>query len=175
MTTLKTQVDIRPESEADIAGLHALSALAFGPGRFARSAYRVREGIAPVSALSLSAFANDRSAQARLVGGVRFTAIEVGETKRGLLLGPLVVHPDLKGKGCGRALVLEGLKRAREDGFAFVLLVGDMSYYERFGFAPSAPGTITLPGPVDPARLLAVELEAGALAGVAGQVVAHAP
>lgn len=170
--------DIRPETEADVSGLYALSALAFGPGRFARSAYRVREGVAPVSALSLTAWAADDRAYAsaaQLVGGVRFTAIRVGEQEGGLLLGPLVVHPDLKGKGCGQALVTEGLARARESGFAFVFLVGDMSYYERFGFAPLAPGKITLPGPVDPVRLLVVELEKGALGDVTGQIVAHAP
>ena len=140
----------------------------------------MREGVSPVSALSLTAWTQDRpadtrSTEARLVGGVRFTAISVGEREGGLLLGPLVVHPDLKGKGCGRALVTEGLKRARDAGFGFVLLVGDMSYYERFGFTQSAQGKITLPGPVDPARLLAAELEVDALAGVTGQVVAHAP
>jgi len=55
-----------------------------------------------------------------------------------------------------------------------VLLVGDMPYYSRFGFKPSAHGAITLPGPVDPARLLGVELTEGALEGVAGQVRAYA-
>ncbi len=51
-----------------------------------------------------------------------------------------------------------------------MLLVGDMPYYGRFGFAPVPPGQITLPGPVDPARLLALELEAGALAAAIGQM-----
>ncbi len=166
--------DIRLETEADVSGLYNLSALAFGPGRFARSAYRVREGVAPVSALSLTAWIGGEG-EGWLAGGVRFTAIAVGESEGGLLLGPLVVHPDLKGKGCGRALVTEGLTRAREAGFAFVLLVGDMPYYERFGFAPAPLSKITLPGPVNPARLLVAELRADALAGVTGQVVAHAP
>ena len=72
------------------------------------------------------------------------------------------------------ALLLEGVARARDAGFAFVLLVGDMPYYGRFGFKPAAPGTIHLPGPVDPARLLVLELEDGALDGVSGQVSAYA-
>ena len=165
-----TTFDIRPEADADISVLYSLSAKVFGPGRFARSAYRVREGVAAVPGLSLTAWHDGR-----LVGGVRFTANRVGDHGGGLLLGPLVVDPALAGKGCGRALVQDGLARARDAGFGFVLLIGDMSYYGRFGFTPSAPGKIVLPGPVDPARLLAVELRDGALRHVvAGQIVACA-
>lgn len=174
MTAPQTRFEIRPEREADLSGLYALSALAFGPGRFARTAYRIREGVAPVPALSLTAWTR-KDGGGQLVGGLRFTAIKIGETDGGLLLGPLVVHPDLKGQGCGQALVTEGLVRARDADFAFVLLVGDMPYYERFGFALTAPGKITLPGPVDPARLLATELKPDALTGVTGQVVAQTP
>jgi predicted N-acetyltransferase YhbS len=64
--------------------------------------------------------------------------------------------------------------RARAEGFALVILVGDMPYYARFGFKPVSPGQIVLPGPVDPARLLALELVPGALAGVKGVVKGYA-
>jgi predicted N-acetyltransferase YhbS len=156
---------IRLEEGSDAATLSQLSAEAFGPGRFARTAYRLREGVPPVAPLSLTGWLGGR-----LVGGVRFTQTSVGTTDRALLLGPLVVDPAHAGKGYGRALVEEGLARARAEGFALVLLVGDMPYYGRFGFAPVPPGQITLPGPVDPTRLLALELEAGALAVAEGQV-----
>jgi predicted N-acetyltransferase YhbS len=66
------------------------------------------------------------------------------------------------------------LARAKAEGFRLVLLVGDMPYYGRFGFQPVPPGRITLPGPVDPARLLAVELVPGALAGASGGVKGYA-
>ena len=49
-----------------------------------------------------------------------------------------------------------------------------MPYYGRFGFKPVPPGQITLPGPVDPARLLALELVPGALAATTGMVRATA-
>ena len=160
---------IRLETDGDACVLSELSAQAFGPGRFARSAYRVREGVSPVRALSLCAVLDER-----LVGGIRFTAIRIGEGEGGLLLGPLVVDPAEAGKGFGRALIEEGLTRAKAEGFRLVLLVGDMPYYGRFGFQPVPPGQITLPGPVDPARLLAVELVPGALQGAAGQVKGHA-
>jgi predicted N-acetyltransferase YhbS len=78
------------------------------------------------------------------------------------------------GRGFGKAMVEEGLARARADGFSFVLLVGDMPYYGRFGFQPVPPGQIALPGPVDPDRLLGLELQSGALADAAGAVKAYA-
>lgn len=164
-----TTFEIRLETADAAPALSQLSAQAFGPGRFARTAYRVREGVPPVPALSLTGWLDGR-----LVGGIRFTAVSVGAEEGAALLGPLVVDPLVKGKGYGKALVGEGLARARDEGFGLVLLVGDMPYYGRFGFAPVVPGKITLPGPVDPARLLAVELQPGALQGAAGQIKAHA-
>jgi predicted N-acetyltransferase YhbS len=161
--------EIRLETGGDAPALSQLSAEAFGPGRFTRSAYRVREGVPPVKSLCLCGLLDGK-----LVGGIRFTAIRIGESEGAALLGPLVVDPLVKGKGFGKALVAEGLVRARGEGFALVLLIGDMPYYGRFGFQPVSPGRITLPGPVDPARLLAVELVPGALAGAAGAVKGYA-
>jgi predicted N-acetyltransferase YhbS len=160
---------IRDENEKDEAALSQLSAQAFGPGRFGRTAYRIREGVAPVSWLSLTAWLDDR-----LVGGIRFTAVTIGAEESALLLGPLVVDPVHKGKGYGKALVAEGLARAGAQGFRLVVLVGDMPYYGRFGFVPVPPGQIRLPGPVDPARLLALELVPGALSNATGLVQAKA-
>jgi len=158
---------IRHEQLSDAPLLSQLSAEAFGPGRFARAAYRVREGAAPVAGLSLTGWLADR-----LVAGIRFTAVAIGAEGRALLLGPLVVGPAYKGQGYGKALVSEGIACARERDFRLVLLVGDMPYYGRFGFSPVPPGQITLPGPVDPARLLALELVPEALRGAAGPMCA---
>ncbi len=159
------KLEIRHENAGDASLLSQLAAEAFGPGRFTRTAYRVREGIAPVAALCLCGLLDGR-----LVAGIRFTAIRIGDNGDGLLLGPLIVDPEATGKGFGRALVEEGLTRARARGFSFVLLVGDMPYYARFGFKPVPPGQITLPGPVDPARLLCLELVPGAIEAAAGAV-----
>jgi predicted N-acetyltransferase YhbS len=111
----------------------------------------------------------------KLLGGIRFTAIRIGAQRNAAFLGPLVVDPAEKGKGIGRALVQEGLTLAKAEGLGLVLLVGDMPYYERFGFQPVPFGQITLPGPVDPARLLALELIPGSLADAVGQVKAYVP
>jgi predicted N-acetyltransferase YhbS len=165
-----SNLDIRLEQLSDESSLSALSAQAFGPGRFARSAYRIREGIAPIASLCLTAW-RERA----LVGGIRFTSIAVGGKEGGLLLGPLVVDPAHSGQGIGRALIAEGLEGAKRQGFAFVLLVGDMPYYGRFGFVPVRPGQMTLPGPVDLARVLALEITPGTLADMRGLVKGRPP
>jgi len=78
-----SSLQIRLETDGDGQALSRLAADAFGPGRFARTAYRVRQGIAPVAALCLAALLDDR-----LVGGIRFTAIRIGEEAGAALLGP---------------------------------------------------------------------------------------
>jgi predicted N-acetyltransferase YhbS len=159
--------EIKNENKNDAPLLSELAARAFGPGRFARTAYRIREGVAPISSLSLAAWLDGR-----LVGGIRFTTVTIGAEGGALLLGPLVVHPAHKGKGYGQALVGEALARAKAQGFRLIVLVGDVPYYGRFGFVPVPPGQIALPGPVDPKRLLALELVPGALSGAVGPVTA---
>jgi predicted N-acetyltransferase YhbS len=52
-----------------------------------------------------------------------------------------------------------------------VLLVGDEPYYARFGFRRIPSRQLTLPGPVDPDRFLALELSEGALSRASGLVV----
>lgn len=153
---------IAPERPEDAAGIDALHDIAFGPGRFARTAYRLREGLAPVPGLSFAAHAGTR-----LIGSIRFFPVSLAG-RPGLMLGPLAVHPDWKGRGCGLALMRAGIERARAEGHGWIVLVGDEPYYARAGFARLARGRIALPGPVDPDRMLALELVSGALDGAAG-------
>lgn len=161
-------LQISEEAPSDASHLSKLSAEAFGPGRFARSAYRVREGIAPVKGLCLTA-----SLDGRVVGGVRFTRVRIGSEDKALLLGPLVIDPAHTGSGFGAAIMREGLARASVAGYRLVVLVGDEPYYGRFGFTPVPPGQIKLPGPVDPKRLLALEIVPGALASASGLMEAR--
>ena len=156
--------ELRPEDSADIRALHAR---AFGPGRFARTAYRLREGTAEASP-----FCRVCRIDGQLAAAVRFTPILIGGRGGALLLGPLAVDPAFANQGHGRGLVATALEAARSAGIALVVLVGDEPYYARLGFRPVPRGQIALPGPVDPDRLLAAELVAGALAGYSGLVSA---
>lgn len=160
-----TGFTIKPESPADLAVLEKLCQRAFGPGRFARTAYRVRERTEPDVRLSFAAWCDGRA-----VGSIRFTPLKIGSESGALLLGPLAVDPEFAGQGCGRALIEQGLKAARAAHYTLVLLVGDFSYFGKTGFIVVPPGQISFPGPVDPARILAAELEEGALKGFSGLV-----
>jgi len=153
---------IRAEMPSDADAIESLLDVAFGPGRFAKTAYRLREGVPHDPALSFVAFAGDR-----LVGSVRLTGIRIGESPA-LLLGPLAVAPHFANRGAGRELVRTSLEAARAQGHRLVLLVGDRPYYGPLGFEPVPPGRIVMPGPVDPARLLACALVADALAEAHG-------
>ncbi len=150
---------------ADYAAIEKLDERAFGPGRFARSAYRLREGVAPDYELSYVARVGTL-----LVGANRMTPIFCGDAPA-LLLGPLSVEPAFRSGGIGEALVMKSLDAAREAGHRLVLLVGDTAYYARMGFKPVPPGRLTFIGPVDPERLLYCELTEGAFDGVSGRVM----
>jgi predicted N-acetyltransferase YhbS len=155
---------IRPETSIDHDAIERLHERAFGPGRFARTAFRLREGAAHDPALSFTALVGTL-----LVGSVRVGGVWAGQV-RALVLGPLTVEPAFENRGIGAALMNRSLGAAREGGHALVLLVGDEPYYRRFGFRRIPPGQLVLPGPVDPARFLACELVEGALAKARGPV-----
>jgi predicted N-acetyltransferase YhbS len=155
----------RPVTADDLPAIRDLHARAFGPGRFARTAYRVRETTEPASPHCRVCLVDGKIAAA-----VRFTPIEIGGKGGALLLGPLAVEPALANRGYGRGLVARALDEARDDGIRLVVLVGDEPYYARLGFRRIPFGRITLPGPVDPSRLLAAELVAGALEEYSGAV-----
>jgi predicted N-acetyltransferase YhbS len=157
---------ISAETDVECAASDMLNARAFGPGRFSRSAYRLREGNKPERLFAYVAYAGTL-----LVGANRMSAIQCGGTPA-LLLGPLAVEPAFRSRGIGEALVRVSLDSARRAGHRLVILVGDESYYGRMGFKRVPPGRLSLPGPVDPARLLYCELTPDAFAGVSGAVTA---
>lgn len=155
-----------PELPAYDLEIEDINAEAFGPGRFARAAYHIREGGPHRRDLSFVALVDGA-----VVASVLMTPIAAGEG-RALLLGPLAVRPAFKNLGIGRKLVAIALEAARKDGWELVILVGDAPYYMPLGFSKIVPrGQLKMPRPVDPGRLLACELVDGALAGFTGDVV----
>ncbi len=156
---------IEPETPADAEAIERLNERVFGPGRFARTAYRLREEAAADPALSFVARVGTM-----LVGANRMTPILIGDTPA-LLLGPLTVEPAFRSQGIGERLVSRSLDAARSAGATIAILVGDEPYYARMGFRRTPPGRLRLPGPVDPARVLYCEIEPGAFEGVSGVVV----
>lgn len=154
-----------PEEPGHDPEIEAINAEAFGPGRFARAAYKIREGGPHADNLSFVAVCDGQ-----VVGSVRQTWVAALANKA-LLLGPLAVKPAWKNKGIGRRLVRIAVDAAREADAPMVILVGDAPYYAPLGFKPLTPGQIRLPRPVDPARLLVAEIAEGSISEFAGEVV----
>jgi predicted N-acetyltransferase YhbS len=155
---------IRPERPEDAPLVDALNEKAFGPGRFAKSAYRLRDGVDQIAGLSFVAVK-----EGRLCGSVRFWPIAIGE-EAALMLGPLAVEADLRGKGVGIALMERSIATAREAGHTAIVLIGDEPYYARVGFSKLPPGRVTFPGPVDQSRILGLSLKPNALVTLHGPI-----
>jgi predicted N-acetyltransferase YhbS len=155
---------ILPETTDDAVAIERLHERTFGPGRLAKSAYRLREGHDHSLDLSFTARVGTL-----LVGSVRLSTIRIGETAA-LLLGPLTVEPPFRQHGIGKALIERALAEAKARGHRLVILVGDEPYYGKLGFKKIPKGQAKLPGPVDPARLLVCELADGAFGGVSGPI-----
>lgn len=154
--------EIRAERPGDGTLIDALVAKSFGPGRYAKSAYRLREGVDPEAGLSFVAIEDGA-----LRGSVRFWPVFVGKG-RALLLGPLAVETERRGRGMGIQLMQKGIDEARIKGHRAIILVGDLPYYSRVGFAPIKG--VRMPGPADPSRILGLALVEGALESLQGLV-----
>lgn len=155
----------RPAEARDQPGIEALHDTAFGPGALTRTAYRIREA-RPVR----SPYCRVIEADGIIVAFSRCTPVSIGGVRGGLLLGPVAAGADHANRGLARRVILDGLSAAIIDGLAIAVLVGDLGYYGRLGFAPVVPGRMGLPGPVDLQRLLAIELQPDALARYGGLI-----
>lgn len=144
------------------AAVEALYDEVFGPGRFAKTAERLREGNCPIEEASLVAI--DATG---LTGVVRVWPVSVGDKGRAAFLGPIAVAERRRGNGVAFKLMERAIGVCREQGYAAVILVGDFDYYERFGFRRAGEGRFQLPGPVDQKRILIRDLSerAGTLSG----------
>ena len=158
-----SDIVLRRETPQDHDIIEALGAVTFGPGRFTRAAFRLREGVQSDPDLCFVACIGER-----LVGSVKLTRILIGG-RQALLLGPLMVDPTMRNLGIGRELMNRSIHAAKQNGHRFITLVGDLAYYKPFGFERVPQGRITYPGPADPARILACELVKGATEGYSGE------
>ncbi len=151
--------------DSDEPAIENLLDAAFGNDRTAKLSYRYRDKVSAVPELRLVA----RTA-AGIVGTVRCWPIAIGSTfAPALLLGPLAVAPEQRGRGIARALMRRVLDLATDAGHNLVLLVGDPAFYRAFGFVPATPLGITMPNE-QPARVQIKELVPHALDGVTGTI-----
>ncbi len=153
-----------PDDDQFVEDLHAI---AFGPGRFARTAFRVRERFPIDPSLSLIAEVDGVAS-----GAVWMTPVSVGGID-GYMLGPLATHPNFRKLGAGKLLAREVTRIALERGEgSFVMLVGDRDYYCPLGWVPTVPGAVQFPGPVDPTRVLVYSYDPTMAVRLAGPIKA---
>jgi predicted N-acetyltransferase YhbS len=162
MSDFNYTIDV--ENSTHNTEIDALHARAFGPGRFARTAFRIREKGGHDRALSRVVILDNQ-----VIASVRLTAILIGETTA-LLLGPLAVLPQFTRRGLGSILIKESLKVSRQADHKLVILVGDADFYSRFGFQSMPVGSVLFPTPVDKRRILACALREGSNQNVSGMV-----
>lgn len=146
------------------AAVTALIDRVFGPGRFAKSSERLREGntlLADCSFLALRGGAP--------VGCCRMWPVTIGGEPVAFL-GPLAVDPEERSAGLGQALVESAVQAARAAGWRAVLLVGDGPYFGRIGFSNARTAGVVMPGPVDQRRVLLLPLREAGDEGLAGRV-----
>jgi predicted N-acetyltransferase YhbS len=160
-------VTIRNEAPDDICAREDLLDRVWGSARFHKTAERLREDRSPAPGLSF--IAADRQS---LVGTVRLWHVSAGPDRPALLLGPLAVDEEWRCRGIGAALMRRALAAAGRRGHRTILLVGDASYYGRFGFSAEKTGALWLPGAFERQRFLARELVPGALDRARGLVSA---
>ena len=142
---------VAPNAVADLLDL------CFGPARAKRTAALLREGALRIEAASFIARSGEElPAGEELLGSVECWELEWRHpqgARRIALLGPLVSHPAHRGERIGARLM--DLALAELDKLRLpVMLIGDMPYYDRWGFSAQHTGDWVLPGPVDRHRLL---------------------
>lgn len=159
--------DILPQRAGDLPKIEKLLDRTFGSNRYAKTVYRLREGLDPVPGLCHVAV----DADGQLLGSLRFWPIVIGKNAMpALLFGPLAVEPALQGKGIGRALLRHGLAEAKHQGHHIVVVVGAPDYYGPYGFENATARGLRLPGPVERERFQVFEMTPGALTGVKGMI-----
>ncbi len=157
---------VRPETPSDIDAIRKVNVAAFEHHPISRQTeHLIVEALRSADALELSLVAEMAD---EVVGHIAFSATAIGDQRSGwFLLGPVAVLPEWQGHGIGRALVETGLGELRSRGALGCVLVGDPSFYTRFGFRHQP--VVTYPGVPDE-YVLCLSMSDGV---PAGDVLAH--
>jgi predicted N-acetyltransferase YhbS len=148
--------NIIPLSDVDSALVEALLDRAFEPARRKRTAYKLREGLDYLPALSFAAIDDDDM----LAGTIQCWPVALTDPKGRrhplIMVGPVAVLPEQQGYGFGKALMQASLDAISPEAPLPQVMIGDPEYYGRFwGFSADHTGGWKLPGPWEPRRLLA--------------------
>ena len=145
---------IRQISNEDNDKIIKLLHKSFGPGRFARSVYRLREKNDRDTEFSYIYELNNQ-----ILSSISYYKTFLNNDTNGLLLGPLAVDPEHRGKGYGVELVKYTIALIKKTmAYDFILVIGDYHYYEKFGFK-KINNTFSFYGPVNSEKVLILHLK----------------
>ncbi len=168
---LKTDIIIRKELSADHSAILRVTRLAFAAAPYADGnehelVDKLHASDEFIPELSLVAEYNGK-----VVGHIMFSRARIiGEESiyPSLTLAPVSVHPDYQNQGIGSQLIKEGIKIAKIIEYKSICVLGHSEYYPRFGFKNAKEFNISLPFEVPYGAFMCMELQAGALKGIAG-------
>jgi putative acetyltransferase len=165
-------VNIRPERPDDVDGIDELNRRAFDGDVEANLVRALRDRAQPI--VSLVAAVNDNGTE-RVIGHILFSPVTLSSHPDVRIMGlaPMAVLPAKQRCGVGSALVHAGLDECRRLGYPAVVVLGHAGYYPRFGFVPASRFRLGSEYDVPDEVFMAIELEAGALAGKAGVIRYH--
>ena len=161
-------IDIRPEEPPDIPAIGEVHRSAFGGDTEAKIVEAVRASPGFIRDLSLVALKDGC-----VVGHILLSPIHIQTETReipALALAPIAVLTGYQKQGIGSLLVENGLMRCRELGHSIVIVVGEPSFYTRFGFTPARARRLEAPFPVPDEAFMVLELPGGASGGITGMV-----
>lgn len=174
----KKMYTVRPETDNDYAEIHKLIQTAFATakvkdGNEQEYAANLRKSPKYIPDLALTAERGDE-----LIGHVMFTRLEISLSSsvsevKALLVAPLSVKLEYRNIGVGSALLRQGFRIAKDNGYDVVFLCGDPEYYKRFGFKESALFHIKNVNGIPDQYSLAYELVPDILNGVTGTIDFH--
>ena len=167
MRNIERKFLVLDETIDDNNEVESLLNLVFTPQRNKLGSYYFRKNVSRVEFLC-KVIKNDYG---HIIGSIRYWPVYIGKKKFScLLLGPLAVHPICQGEGIGAKLILNTLNLAEKYGWERVILVGDESYYSRFGFKKKLAKDLIFPKPVNQDRFLGLELKPESLKRAKGLV-----
>jgi predicted N-acetyltransferase YhbS len=156
------------EAKNDHIEVERLLDLVFTPRRTLLSSYQLRNSANKVN--NLCYVIKDHSK--KVVGSIRFWNIQVdSHSSRGLLLGPLAVHPIYQSEGLGEKLVSYSIEKAHSENWNWIVLVGDLSYYSKFGFSKHLTRGISIGSGFDNSRLLGLDINGEFLKAAFGRLI----
>ncbi len=168
MKNIQYNLRLLLEDKKDHVEVEQLLDLVFTPRRKLLSSYQLRSPANKVNKLSFVIKDSSNS----VVGSIRFWKIKIdNHSSKGLLLGPLAIHPIYQSEGLGEKLVLNSIEQASADQWNWVVLVGDVDYYSKVGFSKKTTSGISLGDGLDDGRLLGLDINGSFLNQAIGILV----